>query len=377
MKQKASDIDIKIPKQIKKQHLDKLAEHREKLRKNPDLRTMFIEMTLNCNEHCRHCGSKCGDVKMEDQLTGQEIKDFLFDLKGKVKKLPFLNITGGEPLLREDLCDIMKYAHEIGYNWGMTTNGLLLTKEKIQELLDAGIFSISISIDGLKDTHDWFRNKQGGYEKAIFAVKNIVETKAFGNVMVTTVVHKKNINELEELYKIVKELGIDTWRVINVDPIGRALEDEEIRLETKDYKYIIDFIQEKRKNDMTMEVSYGCNHFLGPKRERELRSWYFLCTAGIYTGGIFYNGDIGACLDIERRPETIQGNIKKDDFYEIWLNKFEVFRKDRTLDSPTCKDCKHKNHCQGSGYHTWDIENKVPRICMLNEIKKAKNKEKK
>ena len=139
-----------------------------------------------------------------------------------------------------------------------------------------------------------------------------------------------------------------------------------------DYKRVLDFIEYNRAKDSQMEIAFGCNHYLGPKREKELRPWYFMCTAGIQTAGILYNGDISACLDIERTPFNIQGNIKQDDLYDTWINKFQVYRRDRTIDSEKCGNCKHKRFCQGGGYHTWDSEKKEPRICMLEQLKLAK-----
>lgn len=376
MKLKANDENIYVPKSIKKEHFEKLIDYRDnEVRKNPQLRNLFIEMTMNCNQHCRHCGSNCGEKFLDDQLSNEEIKNFLFELKKDLKKenknLPFLSITGGEPLLRKDLVDIMSYAHSLGYSWGMTSNGLLIDEKLAIELKKAGMYSIGLSLDGLEETHDWFRQSKGSYQKVLNATKILVDT-GFDNVMLTTVVHKRNINELEELYKVVKEINCNTWRIINVDPIGRAKDNEEIVLYTMDYKRIIDFIYENRAKDNKLDICYGCNHFLGYKYEREVRPWYFLCTAGIYTAGIFYNGDIGACLDIQRSIKTIQGNIREHNFYEIWLNRFDVYRKDRTKDSKTCKDCKHKDKCAGDGFHTWNLEEWKPNLCMYNELKKAK-----
>lgn len=380
MKVKASDKNITIPKSQKKAEILKMAQHREYLYKHPQLKSLFLEMTLNCNEHCRHCGSWCGDVKVNGTLSDDEIKNFLKELKDDLdkrqQKLPFLNITGGEPLVRKGVVPLMKYAHdELGYHWGMTTNGLLIDKEMAKALKDAGMYSVSISVDGLEETHDWFRRSKNGYKKAIQALENLVEVK-IPNVMATTVVHRRNICELDELYPIMKDLKIDCWRVINVEPIGRAKENDEISLNPIDYKYIIDFIKKHRAEDNEMEIAYGCNHYLGPEYEKEIRPWYFLCNAGTYVAGIHYNGDIGACLDIERLPETIQGNIRKDHFIDVWENKFEIYRQDKTVNSPECSKCKHRFECGGDGFHTWDVKTCKPRLCLYKEIKAVKAYEK-
>ena len=377
MKQKADDRNVYVPKKIKKQHLQQLADYKQELCQKPQLRSLFIEMTILCNEHCRHCGSRCGDIPMEQQLEDEEILSMLAKLKTQIlsgadgkQKLPFLCVTGGEPLLRPTFCELMKACYDMGYHWGMTSNGLLLDEKMAGRLKDAGMATISISIDGLEQSHDWFRQTKGGYQAAMQSIRHLVRT-GFQHIMVTTVVHKRNIDELEQLYPVIKATGCDAWRIINVEPIGRALEDEEICLDTGDYQRMIQFIMEKRAKDSEMEVTFGCNHFLGPKRERELRSWYYMCTAGLYTAGIFYNGDIGGCLDIERRPETIQGNIRKDDFYEVWEKRFEIFRKEKSKKSKTCKNCKHRTFCDGGGFHTWNLDEGEPRLCMYREVKKT------
>ena len=100
-----------LPNEIKQQHFDQLNDYKEQLRKNPELRSLFIEMTLNCNEHCLHCGSNCGELRMENQLSDYEILQTLIRLKDDLikekKGLPFINVTGGEPLLRPHLCELM------------------------------------------------------------------------------------------------------------------------------------------------------------------------------------------------------------------------------------------------------------------------------
>lgn len=378
MKQRAYDENVFVPSEVKRTHLGMRADYRDSLYTDPILKKLFIEMTVNCNQYCRHCGSRCGDIPMEDQLTDDEILDFLRDLKARtpvdpktrVIKLPQLNITGGEPLVRKGFTNLMKQISELGYIWGMTSNGLLIDEEMNERLHEAGMRTVSISLDGLEETHDWFRNSKGGYQKAISAVKTMANSGYYSNVMVTTVVHKKNIDELDEIYEVVKGLGCQSWRIVNVDPIGRALEDEEIRLEKGDYKRIIDYIVEKRAADNRIDVTYGCNHYLGVDLEREARRWYFMCGAGTEVASITYNGDIGACLDIERRPETTMGNIRKDDFLEVWQNKFQIFRQNRALKSEKCKDCPEKRFCAGGGFHTWNIDENEPRICMAQEIGK-------
>ena len=124
---------------------------------------------------------------------------------------------------------------------------------------------------------------------------------------------------------------------------------------------VTEFIRNKRIAGEP--VCYGCSHYLGMEYEREVRDWYFLCTAGLYTASIMVNGDITACLDIERRPEFIQGHILKDNFKDVWENKFQIFRRDLSQDCEKCRNCSEQKFCHGDAYHTWDFDNNCPQVC--------------
>lgn len=366
MRDRFSDISI----ETKKEHFDKLIAYREGLKQHPDLKSLFIEMTIQCNQHCRHCGSNCGDVKPEQGLTDYEILQCLIKLRSDCikakRKLPFLNITGGEPLLRPHLPELMKTIRMLGYQWGMTSNGTLIDEAMARALKDAGMYSIGLSLDGLEDTHNWFRQSKDGFAKSIQAFKNL-QKAGQEQILVTTVVHKRNLQELEDIYQYLKALGCKNWRVINVEPIGRARDNAEVMLDGEGYKQMMDFIV-THQDDPDMQVIYSCNHYLGLDVERKVRPWYYMCRAGLSVASIQYNGDISACLDIERRPDLIFGNIRQDDFDQVWQNEFEIYRKPRVNIDPRCKNCEDMDRCLGGGWHTWDFEHQKPIICMMHEI---------
>ena len=358
----------------KQKMLNEVYDYKNKLFNEPVLQQLAIELTLNCNCYCRHCGSKCGELNNKDLLTDDEILTFLkqlkSDLKKNNKKPPFIFVTGGEPIIRKNMSILMYDIKKLGYNWGMTTNGMLINKEVAKDLKDAGIYSIGISIDGLKETHDWFRQVPGCFDKAIAGIKNMVAMD-IGNVMVTTVVHKKNINELEELYTLMRDLKIDIWRVINLEPIGRALENKDLMLDNNDYKRLFEFIKEK--NSSELKVEFGCNHFVGLDLENEVRPWYYLCQSGIRIASIQSNGDITGCLDIRRGDseagqKIIQGNVRTDNLYDVWMNKFEIFRKPKATKTENCKNCIYLKECDGGGFHTWNFDENKPYICMLDKL---------
>ena len=92
--------------------------------------------------------------------------------------------------------------------------------------------------------------------------------------------------------------------------------------------------------------------------------------AGLTVAGIQYNGDVSACLDIERTELTKQGNIKERRLYDIWVNEFAMFRATKANKSEKCKNCKDATFCDGGGWHTWDFETNNPQVCMLEKVEK-------
>ncbi len=338
-----------------------LADYRRELMKKPRLRYLFLELTSRCNERCLHCGSSCGDIVL-DEMPAEVYYRFLDEVKrdfGTGDKM--LCITGGEPLLRREFFDIMGYAHKLGFSWGMTTNATLITPEVAHRLWETGMATISVSIDGLEPTHDAFRRTPGGYAKAMQGIENLLNEGGFNHVQVTTVVTHKNINELDALFEIFDKMDIDSWRVIGIEPMGRALQYPDLLLTPDDHRRLINFIRDKR---MAGEpVCYGCSHYLGLEYEHEVRDWYYLCLAGIYTASITANGDIIACLDIERRPELVQGNILRDRFRDVWFERFGAFRRDLSDGCEKCAGCSEVERCHGDSFHSWDFEKNEPRLC--------------
>ena len=343
----------------------------DNLRRKHPLEYLFWEATLNCNFNCRHCGSSAGRQKhCTNELTTEEIVSVFRSISTKTSpKNIMLAITGGEPLLRADLFEVMKEAHRLGFRWGMVTNGYLVTPKIIRQMKDTGMSTVVVSIDGIEKKHDNFRQTPGAYQKAINAVKLLVDSNFVKNVQITTVVNQNNIDDLELMYQTFSKLKIHSWRVVNMDPIGRAQDNKKLLLKPNQFKKMIDFIKEKRLVSK-MEVTYSCSGFLGPGYESKVRSWLFSCLTGITTASILHNGDIFVCPNVERRPELIQGNVRKNDFYQTWQNKFKIFRqKDRTT-CTNCKKCPEWENCFGGPFHLWDFKKGQPKFCHLKYLSK-------
>ena len=323
---------------------------------NHRLIDLFWECTLTCNAKCKHCGSSAEKKQYDGELTTEEIKSAFKQIANDMDASKILiNVTGGEPLVRKDLCEVMEYAtNELGFHWGMTTNGILLTEENIEKLRKANMETISISIDGIEETHNKFRGVPNSYQIIINNIKNLKKAGYVKHIQVTTVFHKENINQMKELYQIMLELGLDSWRLVSMDPIGRANENDNLLLNGKEIKQLLDFIKSKKK-DRRLELTYGCPGFLGLEYEKEVRKQYFYCRTGINVASILYNGDLFVCPNVPRIKKLIQGNIKTDNFNDVWNNKYKEFRtKDRTK-CDKCEKCEYWDYCLGGAYHTWNF----------------------
>lgn len=350
---------------IKKADMEALAAYQKQLYKRPKLTFLFFELTDKCNLNCVHCGSRCSGANSEFlpyEMTEKVMRQVALAYD---PRQIMICLTGGEPLLHRDILKIVSLASSLGFAVGMTTNGTLIDQATAYGLAHAGIDTITVSLDGIGEDHDEFRLSGGSFQKAEEGIKAL---KSAGiEPQVLTVAHKANLSKLDEIYNFLCELDIYSWRITNVDPIGRATANENLLLDAKEMLTLLKYIRNKRyDSNCNMDVTYGCAHFLTDKLEREVRDFYFQCGAGTQVASVMANGNIGACLDIERREDLIQGNVYTDDFIAVWESKFHQFRTDRTEKSKTCSKCEYKNLCLGDSAHTWDYDSNEPRYCIKN-----------
>lgn len=239
----------------------------------------------------------------------------------------------------------------------------------IEKLYRACMKTVSISIDGLKDTHDSLRGLSGAYECSIDAVRRLIRFRRFKSVQITTVVNKKNIDELEQMYVYFLSIGLRDWRIASIDPIGRAEDNRELLLDANDYNRLFSFIT-KVRNEHKINIQYGCAHYVPKSFQYDLRDMPFKCGAGEFVASILHNGDIYSCVDIERRQELVQGNILKDNFATVWEHGFKPFMSvTRVLKSEKCSQCGNLDLCGGDSAHTWDYEKNEPKVCLYDMLK--------
>lgn len=355
--------------ETKLKHMEALAEYRRELYLSPRLVTLFFELTDACNMKCLHCGS-CASPSNKRYLPSDLVRKTLDEVAEKYNPSKILICySGGEPLLHPDFFGLVEYATKKGFYCGITSNGTLINEENARRLKECGLRSVSISIDGTKESHDWFRGQSGAYDRAMAGIKNLVGVGGI-YTQITTVIHKKSIDLLDDIYNAVILSGAHSWRPIGIDPIGRALEHNELMLDGHDYKKLIDYIKDKRSDESNkIEVTYGCSHYLGVDYEREARDFYFICMAGIMNASILCNYDIYGCMDIERRNELIEGNIYKDSFVDVWENGFKVFRQNKAYKCHKCSVCEDRDFCCGESSHTWDYNKNEPMVCLKKYLK--------
>ena len=322
--------------------------------KNHMLRQLFWECTLRCNLRCIHCGSDCRAVA---ETRDMPLNDFLAVLDDVSTVMDPKNIlvvtTGGEPLVRKDIVECGRAIRERGFMWGMVSNGMLLDEQMCNRLLDAGLQTIAISLDGFEEAHNWMRGHNNSFATAERAIKCLVGKKIAWDVI--TCVNQKTIGHLDEFKRYLIDLGVKKWRVFTIVPMGRAVDHPELQLSDEQFRQLMDFIVAVRKEN-AIHLSFSCEGFLGDY-EWQVRDHSFFCQAGVNVASILADGSISGCLSI--RSEYHQGNIYKDRFTDVWENKFQPYREREWMHTGPCSDCKMWEFCLGNGIHLRDNDGKM------------------
>ena len=324
---------------------------------------LFWESTLRCNLKCRHCGSDCKQIANTPDMPKE---DFFKVLDGIATHTDphkvFVIVSGGEPTMRPDLEECGKGIYSRGFPWGMVTNAYGLTPERYSRLLRSGLHSMTISLDGLQENHDWLRGMPNSFERASRAIKMVVDSNAIAFDVVTCV-NRRNFKELPLIKEHLISLGLKNWRLFSIFPTGRAAQDPDLQLPAEMFRGLLDFIKETRKEGR-IKASFGCEGFLG-HYEGEVRDHFYTCQAGVTVGSVLIDGSISACTSI--RSDYHQGNIYKDDFWDVWQNRFQPYRDRSWMKKDECGDCKWWKWCEGNGMHLRDSDGKLM-LCHMKRI---------
>ena len=330
-----------------------------------DLNYLFWECTSRCNLNCLHCGSDCSESSSFKDMPLADFLSALDTIESKSNNFTVV-ITGGEPLLRHDIELCGREIRKRGMRWGMVSNGYLYDQQRHISLLNAGLGALTISLDGLEDTHSWLRNSMNSFSKADNAI-NLAASSSRLNFDVVTCVNRRNIYELPSIYEYLDKKEVTAWRLFTIAPVGRAKNNQDLFITDFQFKELMDFICLKRKLK-SIDIKFSCEGYVG-WYELKVRDSFFFCRAGINIGSILIDGAISACPNIDR--SFAQGNIYKDNLYEIWQTKFKPFRDRSWTKIGKCADCADYKDCQGNGLHYWQGDKQNVLICHNELIEKS------
>lgn len=302
------------------------------------------ELTLKCNLRCNHCASAAG-IPRADELTTEEalkICDQFPDLL--VQEVDF---TGGEPLLRSDWVEIAAHLRELGIATNILSNCLILDQATVSKLKQADISTVGTSLDGLEKTHDHIRGCVGSFAKVIRGIE-LLHNEGIQVIVITTV-NAVNISELKGILDLLESLGVDSWRLQPLIPVGRANSFREMEMDESDLLSLGDFIKNWTPKAKTKGLKIICSDGLEYIDETwpQERPWLG-CPAGWTTCGITSDGKIKGCLSLP--DEIVEGDLRKNDLWDIWFNpKSFSYSRHFSHDQlgSNCDSCLKADECLG------------------------------
>jgi radical SAM protein with 4Fe4S-binding SPASM domain len=264
----------------------------------------------------------------------------------EIKKSGFkiLILSGGEPLLRDDIFEIAGYAAKIGLHPVLGTNGTLLTPEAAVKLRDAGVTGVAVSLDSVDcDRHDDFRNSSGAWRKAVEGIKNAQNSGLRVQINMTLTGH--NSDEFGKMADFAVELGVQSLHPFFLVPAGRGKGLEEDSLKQANYFRMIRTVLEKQKS-VPVEMKPTCApQFMPMARDKAIPMRFSRgCLAGIAYCCILPDGDVNICPYLPVKA----GNVRDTPFDRIWAES-GIFRKLRDFSEyeGRCGKCPDIGICGG------------------------------
>jgi heme d1 biosynthesis radical SAM protein NirJ len=187
-------------------------------KRNPPGPVVIWNLVRRCNLTCQHCYSISADKDFPGELSTEEVFTVMDDLKAF--RVPVLILSGGEPLLRQDIYDIARRAKEMGFYVGLSSNGTLITKKNIVAISEIGFDYVGVSLDGIEATHDRFRRKIGAFKESLNGIRLCRDAGIKVGVRFTLT--QDNAHDLPELLRLTEEEGIDKFYLSHLNYAGRG-----------------------------------------------------------------------------------------------------------------------------------------------------------
>ncbi len=280
----------------------------------------ILAVTYRCNSRCAMCDIWKHPSKKEEEIGPQDLET--------LPRMVRLNVTGGEPFLKEDLSDILEVVKKKAKRVVISSNGFL-TKRTLEVMSRHRDVGIRISIDGMEETHDKIRGVKGGYQKAIKTLKGLKDL-GLKDLGIAVTVSDQNAKDLVSLYRLTKENRVELATAIlhnayYFQKMDNVINDEcEVRLGLE--KLIGEFLRSRHPKDwFRAYFTRGLiEHIYGKQRAMK-------CTMGTDSFFVDPYGIIRPC-NVMDFPF---GNIKEKPFQEIWASR-EAEEARRKVDACTC-----------------------------------------
>ncbi len=298
-------------------------------------------LTRKCNLKCSHCYINATSNGLINELNTEESK-LLMDQINEVSR-PLLILSGGEPLLRQDVFELIRYGSDKGFRMGLGSNGGLIDTKTAKRLKEAGVKTVSISLDSVNSTkHDEFRGVAGSWKKALKAIEALRNNDVL--VQVNTTLTQQNYDEIDEIMALAEQIGVENFHLFFLVPTGRGAKIADISPSMYESMIKTTFAKTFRHR---LNVRPSCApQFMRIAKDMgiDMRQWIRGCIAGLYYCRVYPNGDITPCPYL---PVKL-GNVRKESFKEIWFSSPML----KTLRDPfslkgKCGVCEYRDLCGG------------------------------
>jgi Fe-coproporphyrin III synthase len=320
-------------------------------------------VTRRCNLRCVHCYSHSEDKSYAGELSFEEGKALIDDLAEFGS--PVILFSGGEPLIRKDILDLIRYATEKGRRAVVSTNGTLITAPVAEKLKEIGLSYVGISLDGLEQVHDAFRGFSGTFSRVMEAIKNCVNVGLKVGLRFT--INKRNFQDIPGIFDLVEEKNIPRICFYHLVYAGRGTELVSEDLDHAQTRQVVDLILDRTKKlhdkGMPVEVLTVDNHADGPytylrlKDEDPARAEEVLKllqmnegnNSGRGIGCVSWDGQVHA--DQFWRHHSF-GNVRERPFSKIWTDSSDEFlvklKEKKKHVTGRCARCKWLDICAGN-----------------------------
>jgi len=318
------------------------------------------EMTAGCNLHCIHCHAS-GGKPAADELNTEEAKR-LIDQLAEVGEFRMMAYTGGEPLVRDDLFELLAYSQALGFSNTLATNATLIDDAVARKLRRYGVVIGAVSLDGLDaETHDFVRGQPGAFDAALEGIYALRRAGIPLHINITAMEY--NIDQLEAMMELVEDLGTAILIMYQLVPVGRGQGIEDAALDLSANERLIRFMADAQSHiTAVMEPVAGPQYwpFLlqragihnGPLL-RLAETVFHGCSAGRGFVYIKPNGEVWPCPFIE----VDCGNVRETPFTTIWETSpiFRDLRERENRLQGRCGECEYRRLCGGCRGRSWAI----------------------